>query len=72
MIDIGNLETALAQVLWDNIRSKRSYYLGGTFFNLILIFLVVICSTPGRANPRLNRYWQNMFQRASSRDCRSC
>merc|ERR1719500_1896937 len=35
-----------SEVLWDNIRSKRSYYLGGTFFNLILIFLVVICSTP--------------------------
>ena len=36
------------QVLWGNIRSRRSYYLGGVFFNLILIFLVVICSTPGR------------------------
>ena len=59
-------------MLWDNIRSKRSYYLGQVFFNLILIFLVVICSTPGRLNPRLYGFWQKMFQRASSRGCRGC
>ena len=72
VIDRKASRRPLSQVLWDNIRSKRSYYLGQVFFNLILIFLVVICSTPGRLNPRLYGFWQKMFQRASSRGCRGC
>ena len=36
-----------AQISWENIRSRRSYYLGGFLFNILLIFFVVICSTPG-------------------------
>ena len=47
-------------MLWGNIRSRRSYYLGGVFFNLILIFLVVICSTPGRPICQIEENWQKM------------
>ena len=46
-------ESLVHQILWENIRSRRSYCLGRIFFNLILIFLVAICSTPGESDPSL-------------------